>query len=131
MPEEASEAAHLLHLKNEVLERFQQLSPEHQATMGLVLVKSIVDGEWGRWFQDALAAQYNISEKAVVAPFIYTVSREHLRRIHTSDEEIERLSDEDLATIAKLIHEHFITDAYWDELAFITDLVLAGKRNKS
>src|SRR5579859_245371 len=43
VPEKADEAAYLLHLKDEVLERFQQLPAEHQATLGLVLVKSILN----------------------------------------------------------------------------------------
>ncbi len=125
-----SEVERLLTLKDDILNRFRELPPEHQATMGLVLVKTIVGGDMGTWFRDALTTRFEVGEKATAAPYILSVSREHLRRVHITEEEIAQLSDADLGTIASLIHEHYITDAFWDELAFITDLVLAGKKHK-
>jgi hypothetical protein len=37
----------ILTLKDELLDRFGQLPPEHQATIGLVVVKTIIEGESG------------------------------------------------------------------------------------
>jgi len=45
----------LLRLKDELVSRFQQLPPEHQATMSLVLVREVMDGEWGVWLKGAIA----------------------------------------------------------------------------
>lgn len=123
-----AEAERLLALKDELLARFRQLPPEHQATLGLVLVKTIIDGQWGDWFRDALTARFTVGENALVPPYIHTVNREDLRRTHLNEDQIQQLSDTDLTTIAKLVHEHFITDAFWDELEFIADLLLAGKK---
>ncbi len=44
----------ILHLKNSIVSQFQQLPPEHQATLGLVLTKGILQGEMGTWFREAL-----------------------------------------------------------------------------
>lgn len=44
----------LLHLKNSIVSQFQQLPPEHQASLGLVLTKSILQGDMGTWFREAL-----------------------------------------------------------------------------
>lgn len=116
----------LLALKTQVLTAWEHLPDEHRATLGLVLIQSIVQSEWGVWFREALTARFHVGEASVVPP-LRTVSREKLRHIHLSDEDIARLSDEDLTTIATLIHEHFLTDAFWDELAYITEIVLEGK----
>ncbi len=125
-----AEAERWLKLKDDLLDRFGQLPPEHQATIGLVLVKTILEGEQGTWFRDALTAKLERGDTATVAPYILSVTHDHLRQVQVSEEELAQLSDADLATIASLIHEHYITDAFWDELAFITDLVLAGKKGK-
>ncbi|MCL4247375.1 MAG: hypothetical protein KJ065_04400 [Anaerolineae bacterium] len=44
----------ILSLKNSIVSQFQQLPPEHQATLGLVLTKGILQGEMGAWFREAL-----------------------------------------------------------------------------
>ena len=45
---------HILQLKSELSERWQQLPIEHQATMVLVLVKEVLAGEYGTWLREAL-----------------------------------------------------------------------------
>src|SRR5260221_2754283 len=57
-PDDSEYPEQLLRLKDDILTRFGQLPPEHQATMGLVLVKTITEGEWGEWFKSAIARQY-------------------------------------------------------------------------
>lgn len=55
---------HLLKLKAELLERWQQLPVEHQATMGLVLLQELLDGEYGTWMREALALKGVMVEAA-------------------------------------------------------------------
>jgi len=121
---------HLLTMKEELLQRFKELPAEHQATIGLVVVNTIFKGEWGTWFRDALMTRFTVGENAHVAPYIRTVTRADLERVHLTQEDIDQLSDTDLTTIATLIHQHYITDAFWDELAYISELVLAGKQRR-
>jgi hypothetical protein len=118
---------HILAVKDELLARFEQLPPEHQATICLVMVRTILEGEWGDWLRNALAMKVDKPDAPYI-PSFFNVSRDDLRRVDVSEEDIDLLSDTDLTTIASLVHEHYITDAIWDEIAFITDLVLAGKR---
>ncbi|MCC7451781.1 MAG: DUF2958 domain-containing protein [Anaerolineae bacterium] len=119
-----------LAIKEDLLQRFGELQAEHQATIGLVVVNTILKGEWGTWFRDALTTRFTVGENAHVAPYIRTVTRADLERVHLTQEDIDKLSDTDLTTISTLIHQHYITDAFWDELAFIADLVLAGKKRR-
>lgn len=44
----------ILSLKNSIVSQFQQLPPEHQASIGLVLAKGLLQGEMGAWFREAL-----------------------------------------------------------------------------
>jgi hypothetical protein len=44
----------ILHLKDSVLAQFDQLPPEHQASLGLVLTNRILAGNFGTWFLEAL-----------------------------------------------------------------------------
>lgn len=117
----------IIRLKDAVLNGFHALPSEHQATMGLAILDTVMKGEWGSWFRDTLTARFTVGENALVPPYLRTVNREDLRQIHLTEEQIDQLSDTDMSTIATLIHEHFITDAFWDELEFISDLVLASK----
>src|SRR5690349_7003857 len=81
-------------LKNEILQRFEALPPEHQATMGLVLVKQIMDGAWGDWLQDALIRQYWGNS---VFP---SIDRDVLRAVRFTEDEVAQFSDEDLKTVS-------------------------------
>lgn len=55
MPErERPTSDEILSLKNSIVSQFQQLPPEHQASLGLVLAKGILQGEMGAWFREAL-----------------------------------------------------------------------------
>ncbi len=49
------DAQAILQHKNELEAHWRALPPEHQATMGLVLIKDILNGEYSGWLLDALA----------------------------------------------------------------------------
>ncbi len=108
--------------KDEILSRFQQLPPEHQATVGLVLVKSIMEGEWGVWFTDALTRRYL---GAAVFP---VVDRDVLRAARFTEDDIAQFSDEDLTRIAQQMREHYVSDLFGDEIFFHAQEVLESKR---
>jgi hypothetical protein len=121
----------LVRLKDGLLDLFGQLPAEHQATIGLVVVKTIMDGEWGAWFKDALSKRYGLDQaKPSEASPIRPISRDDLRETHLTEEQIAQLTDENLGQIAKTIHDHLMNDTFWDELPYITEHILAMKRKK-
>lgn len=44
----------LLQLKDEILQRWQQLPGEHRATMTLVFLKKVLESDHGDWLRQAL-----------------------------------------------------------------------------
>src|SRR5258708_36202857 len=104
--QDRAESERLLNLKDIVLEHFQRLPAEHQASMGLVLVSSIVDGEWGTWFREALLSRFGL-EHVEGAGVLRPVTRTDLQEVGFSQQEIGQLTDDDLSTIATMITEHW------------------------
>jgi len=47
-------AEELLTLKANIRRDWDQLPPEHQASMALVLVEQVANGDYGEWFAGAL-----------------------------------------------------------------------------
>ena len=52
----------ILNIKDELQQRWQQLPPEHQATIALVLVKDVFAGEQCDWLIDALVVAIMVAE---------------------------------------------------------------------
>jgi hypothetical protein len=52
----------ILNIKDELQQRWQQLPPEHQATMALVLVKDVFAGEQCDWMIDTLVVAIMVAE---------------------------------------------------------------------
>lgn len=44
----------LLHLKDSIVSLFQQLPPEHQATLGLMITRGILQSDIEAWFRETL-----------------------------------------------------------------------------
>ena len=112
----------ILTLKDELLERFRQLPAEHQATIALVLVKVVKEGEWGEWLEGALQT----SSQDKFFP-ITSISREDLQQVNFSVQDIERLTDQDMQKIAHAMADHYVNDVFWDELKFHTQEALDDK----
>ncbi len=124
--QERADAEHLHNLKDLVLESFRQLPAEHQASMGLVLVSSIIEGEWGTWFREALSSRFGIKcseEMGTLCP----ITRADLEDVGFSKQEIGQLTDDDLSIIATMITEHWTQDVFRDDLLVIAEMVLEGK----
>lgn len=58
----------LLALKGELRSRWEQLPPEHQASMVLTLIGDVMDGEWGAWLRDAFALRYPAVSEQNIPP---------------------------------------------------------------
>src|SRR5258708_6709054 len=85
----------VLKLKDIVLEHWQQLPAQHQASMALVLLATMMEGEWGDWLRNAIALRWPI-EIPQQSTLSFGVSREYLKKVHLSEQDIAQLTDEDL-----------------------------------
>jgi hypothetical protein len=128
-PAPSPDPEQILALKDRLLECWKQLPSEHQATMGLVLVNSLVVGEWGVWFTEALDTQYgtNLSTPAEPSP-MRSVSRDDLRESFLTEEQIAQLTDEDLTRITQKIHKHLMEDVFPEEIPYVAEHILALKQ---
>lgn len=119
----------LLHLKGEIETRWEQLPPEHQASMALVLLSKVLEGEYGEWLRSAIDV---LSEKQGSAPVkvlpIMPLSGEHLALASLTEEEIGQLDENDLKSITYGIARHFTNDVFWEELEYLAREVTKQKR---
>src|SRR5260221_4608289 len=126
-----SNPEHILIIKDEMLERFRQLPAEHQALMALVIVSKVMEGEWATWLQGAVETQRALKTDPQDRLFPLTaISREDLKRVHFTEDEIAKLTDEDMMKIARTMEDHYVYDMFWDELKFNTEQVLEDKEVK-
>lgn len=120
----------LIAVKDAIVNAFHALPPEHQATMSLVIVGKVMEGEWGDWLQDALNRLYPSQEVTTATALQFpSVTREQLRQTTVNPDDVDILTDDDLATIAINMHNHYIHDLFWDELQFHTETMLETKRS--
>lgn len=114
----------LLRLKEAILDDFRQLPAEHKATIGLVLVSAVLDGEWGTWFKDAL--HYTLARtkdelpvgEALSFPTNW-VAKEDLLSIRPDlAAQIQALDETALAKIADKVGDA-LSETYWITLPII------------
>ena len=123
----------LLQTKERLLEQWRLLPPEHQATMLLVLLKGIDDIDMRDWTRSAIATAYPLKEQRQQFFPDPVVTRSQLARLDLDEQELAKLTDADLATIAERIQAAYVHDEFWDELMlqvleFHTEQVLQEKR---
>ena len=119
---------HFLQAKNALRDLWQELPPEHQATMLLVLLKEVLKGDHQAWMADAIARLH--PQMMVPAPEMFPlplVSRAKLAELDLPAEQMATLTDADLAEIARRMYAHYAQDWFWDEFAFHADAVLREK----
>jgi hypothetical protein len=120
---------HILKLKDEMLECWQQLPAEHQATMGLVFINTVMEGEWGAWLTEALKLSLQLEDITPERLFPITgIRREDLTQVHFTADEIAQLTDEDLQKVAQTMEKHYMNDVFWDDLRHIAGEVLEKKQ---
>lgn len=121
----------LLRTKNDILAQWNQLPPEHQATMALVLFQQTLEGEYGPWLRRAAAL---MSRTETDSPFrflpIVRLARSHLENANLTTDEIAQLDDEDLRYISHEIVRHYTNDVFWEELEFLARKALDEKRDE-
>jgi hypothetical protein len=118
----------LLQIKDELITRFQQLPAQHQATMALLLVKQVMEGEWGHWMREAIKLRWPEATEPLQQAFpITSVSRADLKETDFTNEEIGQLTDEDMTQIARIMEDDYVETLFWDDLADAIRQVLAEK----
>ena len=98
-----------------------RLPAEHQASMALLLVSKLADGEYGGWLLSSIAL-LNSQGSLPVA-----VSNEHLKQVGLTDEELSQLTEADHQNIRQRIVNHWLQDGFWEELDYQAKQVLEEK----
>lgn len=98
---------------SQVIALFQQLSPEDQGIVFTNLVSK-------------METDSDTSSELLPPPFV--VSRGHLEQsLALTTENIDVLTNDDLAEISRRMHTHYLNELFWDELAFYTMELLEEK----
>lgn len=114
----------LLRLKESIKAQFDQLPPEHQASFGLVLANQVLSGELGDWFREAL----QITQPRDPLHVSVRVTRAGLEATHLAEDEIEALTDADLAQLSQTVRDHIVFDVLPDEFTYAAREILDRKR---
>lgn len=115
-------------LKAGILEQWQQLPPEHQATIALVLIHHLVEGEYGPWTLAAIETLWKEKSPLYGKTLpITAITHADLKQTDLTESEMAQLTEDDLKRITHDVSEHYANDVFWEEVGFIARLVLAKK----
>lgn len=121
----------LLSLKDELLNTWQLLPPEHQATMLLVLLQRMRSTGEQRWTLDALHLFHPAKHEPrpddthiVVLP----LTQKDIHLLPLPPIELDRLTIDDLNVITTRLQAHFEHDIFWEELRFQVEQLLEEKK---
>lgn len=121
----------LISLKDEFLNTWRLIPPEHQATILLVLLQRMRNTGEERWTLDALHLlhpterdQRSGDTDMVVSPLI----QKNIHFLPLPPTGIDRLTDNDLNVITMRLQAHFEHDLFWEELRFQVEQLLEEKR---
>ena len=130
-PSPQPDPEHLLHLKDNMLESWRQLPPEHQASMVLLLYTQVLAGEYGLWLRSSLKV---MEQPESHGPFrflpLLRISPEHLAQANLTEAEIAQMDEEDLMHISHEIVRHYTNDVFWEELEYVARETLADKQGE-
>lgn len=119
----------LLTLKTNIRRDWGLLPPEHQASMTLVLVQEVADGEMGEWLLSALELLNKPTEaKSPLLP-LESMFQAQLQLAGLSEEERRQLTAEDFHLISARVMEHLTGDVLLDELEYAARRRLEEKQN--
>ncbi len=112
-------------LKKGIVSAWNQLPPEHQSTMALMLIKEVQKGEWGEWGDEALIHQIGKEKETEVHAFpVYSLSRDNLENAF-SEEEMHQLQDQDITQIVEEMRSGFLFDSsFWFAVRMIGQRIL-------
>jgi len=120
-----SQPEEILTLKDELAARWRSLPPEHQASLALTLSSEVIDGEYGPWLLTAIALLH--PEIKVPLP----LPDEHLKQVGLSDKELLKLDEADRQNIRQRMIDHWLQDAYWQDLEYQATKLLEEKSAES
>src|SRR5579862_7151186 len=101
----------LLQLKDNLTSLWEQLPPEHQATMLFALMRPIMESDMARWIVSSLALLYpSDTEIVTTEPSPFAISPIVLGETEFSAEEIAQLSEADLLVISEAMQAHYTND---------------------
>ena len=110
---------------------WELLPSEHQAALALVLLNGLMGGEEWPGLMEAMAQQWPLDTELLSTAFVLVnITREDLVQVHFNEEEIEKLTDDDLKTIAQTMRDHYVHDVFWPELEYVTAAVLEKKQQR-
>lgn len=119
-------------LKERVVAAWEQLPPEHQATMLLVLLEKLMEGDYRAWIKQAISLRWPLETELLPTAFtLIKITREDLVEAHFHEDELAQLTGEDLQTIAKTMRDHYVHDVFWPELTYVTEGILEAKNKRS
>jgi hypothetical protein len=110
-------------IKDELVDLWQQLPVEHQATMSLVLVNQVMQSEMGEWLKEAWAIQWSGEQQTeasmTTAVPISWVSRRDLLHSHPErEQQIEALTNDEIEYIAEKVGDA-LQETYWQALGIV------------
>ena len=114
------------HLKSKLLSHWQQLPAEHKATMTLLLLNEVRQGEWGEWLTEAggMLLKDREKEPSQHSYPVISISRAGLSQIF-SQEEVALFSDDDVQLIAQSIGTSLnLNPSFWNTVEATGRLLL-------
>ena len=111
--------------KEQLLAIWEALPNEHKATIALLLVNNVMEGEYQFWLQQAIAFRWPLkTEHLELAYPHFEISEQDLHRAHLDEAEIARLAPEHLRQIGAIMRNHYIHDVFWPEMQHVAHVVL-------
>jgi hypothetical protein len=128
-PKPTPEPEQLLSLKEAIQDRWEQLPAEHQASMALVLVSKVMEGEGGAWLREAIELRWPVEQEVSAESFAVTrISRADLERVDISPEQAAQLTDDDMRGIAEAMEHYYRLGSFWLDLERIAHETWEQKR---
>lgn len=97
----------LLRIKDELMSLWEQLPPEHQATMSLVLIDRVMQTEMSEWLKVAITIKWSVNEVVEqqwkFIPISWVGKQDLLNCRPDLTEQIETLSDAEVEHIGEKI----------------------------
>jgi hypothetical protein len=118
----------LLQVKDRLLLDWSLLPPEHQATLLLVLLNTVMQTDMAEWVSNVLITRSALSQELSRPLTFPPVTHDELVALALTDEQLALFTGADLTELSRRMQEHYSRDLFWDELDFHTQQLLAEKR---
>lgn len=113
----ADETIKLAGCKQNILALWTTLPAEHQATLGLVLVEQIMQGDEAVWFQEALAMGWPVAASEMPKTLGFArISSADLQALGFTKAEAALFDQEALWTLAEAVSARYQEELFWQEV---------------